>query len=261
MRRVVAVLVVLILAASAPAAGRQSTDTLSRRLATLGRVWLAVKFGHPRVALSDRDWDSVLATAVPAVRAAKDDAAFEAAVGAMLATLDDPVTRVQNGPDGSAMMGGTPKPLRPIFTALPDGALLVDVRAPGALADPALVREAVTANLEAIARADRLVVDLRGSRRSGWQAARAFEAIGEVLVSEPTKVPSARVVRHAGISIARRRRIVLCVGDGHRSREHGHAEAQPVEAPRRVPRRSGRGDSAAGAGASGGRARRDPVGG
>ena len=198
MRRVVAVLVVLLLAASAPTAGRQPTDTLSRRLAALGRVWLAVKFGHPRVALSDRDWDSVLATAVPAVKAAKDDAAFEAAVGAMLATLDDPVTRVQNGPDGNAMMGGMPKPLRPIFTALPDGALLVDVRAPGALADPALVREAVTANLEAIARADRLVVDLRGSRRSGWQAARAFEAIGEVLVSEPTMVPSARVVRHAG---------------------------------------------------------------
>ena len=196
MRHTIAVLLALTLVATAPVGGRQTTDVQTRRLATLGRVWLAVKFAHPRVALTSRDWDAVLTGAVSAVKSATDDRSFDAAIEGMLRTLDDPVTRVISSAEPPAPMAGGPA--RPAFSSLPAGALLIDLRAPAVLNDAAAVREAIAANLAAITKADRMIVDIRGARQNPFMAERTFDAFNELLISTPTALPAARVVRHAG---------------------------------------------------------------
>ena len=198
MRRTIAAFLTLGLMATAPVAGRQVTDTRTQRLATLGRVWLAVKFAHPRVALTNRDWDAVLTDALPVVEAAKDDRAFEEAVASMLRTLDDPATRVHAAGERAMQMPVAAKPVRPAIAALPDGAVLIDVRAPGALSDAMTLRAAITDNLDTIAKADRLVVDVRGTRQSGWTGERVIEALNELLVAAPLPLPADRYVRHSG---------------------------------------------------------------
>ena len=196
MRHTIAVLLALTLVATAPVGGRQTTDVQTGRLATLGRVWLAVKFAHPRVALTSRDWDAVLTGAVSAVKSATDDRSFDAAIEGMLRTLDDPVTRVISSAEPPAPMAGAPA--RPAFSSLPAGALLIDLRAPAVLNDAAAVREAIAANLAAITKADRMIVDIRGARQNPFMAERTFDAFNELLISTPTALPAARVVRHAG---------------------------------------------------------------
>lgn len=64
------------------------------RLATLARVWAAVKYLHPAMLLTQIDWDGALIRAIPRVRAATTDDEFARAVGSMLAELSDPATRV-----------------------------------------------------------------------------------------------------------------------------------------------------------------------
>lgn len=89
MRRVAVALVVVLLASSALAA-----DARVERLEKLAEVWSAVRFTHPWIAYKDVDWDAPLVHAIPAARAAKSDEEFANAVGAMLAELHDPATRV-----------------------------------------------------------------------------------------------------------------------------------------------------------------------
>src|SRR5512143_2476596 len=64
------------------------------RLASLGRLWGAVKYFHPALVTRPVDWDSALVAAIPRVRAAKIRAEFAAAVDTMLAALGDPLTHV-----------------------------------------------------------------------------------------------------------------------------------------------------------------------
>jgi C-terminal processing protease CtpA/Prc len=201
MRQLTIVLIALTLGGAVPSASRQSADARqtpdlqAQRLATLGRVWLAVKFAHPRVALTDRDWDAVLTSALPAVRAATDDRAFEGAVAAMLLTLDDPATRIVPSADISRRPVA-PGPARPpSFTELSSGTLLVDLRAPGSLNDPAMTREAIAGHLGIVSRAGRVIVDVRGAQPLTPEA---FDPLYDILVSAPTPLPATRVVRHSG---------------------------------------------------------------
>jgi hypothetical protein len=62
------------------------------RLASLCRLWGAVKFFHPWIARQRIDWDRSLIKAIPAVSAANSPAAFRAAVESLLLTLNDPIT-------------------------------------------------------------------------------------------------------------------------------------------------------------------------
>ena len=95
------VCVLLCVAASGRAA---SADFRTDSLATLCTVWAEVKFQNPRLLLREVDWDGALVRAIPKVREAQTSDQVAQAIGAMLAELGDPVTRVsrQNGPRPAA---------------------------------------------------------------------------------------------------------------------------------------------------------------
>ncbi|MBZ5498051.1 MAG: hypothetical protein LAP85_16740 [Acidobacteriia bacterium] len=198
MRRHVGFIILLAFAALAtlPAAARREPDIQTQRLAKLGKVWLTTKFAHPRVALTDRDWDGALVSALPGVKAATDDKSFAEAIGAMLVTLDDPVTRVVNpGEPGAGGSQASPAGSGIKIAASPDGALILDMRAPGTPVDFAAIQKTITANLDAITKAERMIVDLRGTRATGTQLVSMLQAF---LISHPITLPATRHVLHSG---------------------------------------------------------------
>src|SRR5207247_455938 len=81
-------LAAVLLTAAVPA------DAQVSRLAGLARVWGQVKYVHPAMATSGLDWDAALLRAIPAVESASSDEEYHRAIGALLAELPDPVTRV-----------------------------------------------------------------------------------------------------------------------------------------------------------------------
>jgi C-terminal processing protease CtpA/Prc len=72
-------------------------------LAKFGSVWATVKFLHPQMMSRVVDWDGAFVRAVPKVRAAANHEELAAAVGSMLAELDDPATRVVRKAKGNEM--------------------------------------------------------------------------------------------------------------------------------------------------------------
>ena len=86
----------LLLALLLPFPLRAATET--EHLVTLARVWSEVRYLHPYMLTKSIDWDAALVHAVPAVRAAKNDAELAAAIDGMLRELADPVTRVTTKP-------------------------------------------------------------------------------------------------------------------------------------------------------------------
>jgi C-terminal processing protease CtpA/Prc len=89
MRRLIVVVLALAIASSSVAA-----EPRVERLAKLAEVWSFVRFAHPWLMYKDIDWDAPLVHAIPSVGAAKNDEEFANAIGAMLAELHDPATRV-----------------------------------------------------------------------------------------------------------------------------------------------------------------------
>lgn len=63
-------------------------------LVQLCKVWSAVKFLDPQLMTQRVDWDGALIRAIPAARAATNDAQSVAAIATMLGELHDPATRV-----------------------------------------------------------------------------------------------------------------------------------------------------------------------
>src|SRR5436190_2055489 len=72
------------------------------RLLHLGRLWGDLKYLHPQLARADAvDWDAALNASIPRVESASTTAAYSNALQDLLATLDDPLTRiVQTAPAG-----------------------------------------------------------------------------------------------------------------------------------------------------------------
>lgn len=138
---------------SAPVAFR--TESLVK----LCKVWSEVKFHDPRLMLREVDWDGALVRAIPKVREAQTNEQAAQAIGAMLAELSDPVTRVfrRNAPrPGSA----------PVTLFRWDGDLLVVNIGPymDSLSDKSLlygVELQVDAELQ---KATRVVFDFRTQR-------------------------------------------------------------------------------------------------
>lgn len=194
MRRLSVALVGLFVAAAGASAVRQEPAPLDARLAALGKVWLAAKFSHPRVALSERDWDAVIGEVLPNVRAADDAAAFAEAVGAMLASLDDPVTRVEGADEAGP-------PARPgggaalVYTD--EGTPVLDLRGAMALAGRS-AHDVLEKEAAGIRRAGRLMIDLRGTAASAFTGSQVFAGIQRRLVSTPTPLPARRYVMHSG---------------------------------------------------------------
>ena len=94
LRRVIGDLVVVVTILTLVIAGVPACadETTTARLATIARVWGAVRYAHPYLGYrDDLDWD---AAGVEAAERARGSESLETIVGAMLATLGDPMTRV-----------------------------------------------------------------------------------------------------------------------------------------------------------------------
>ena len=96
-RRITTALFLCVVCAPRPADAQRSSVSDSvriARLASLGRLWGAVKYFHPALVSRPIDWDSALVAAIPRVRAATTRVEFTAAIDTMLAVLGDPLTHV-----------------------------------------------------------------------------------------------------------------------------------------------------------------------
>jgi len=88
------------------AAQARPDDSLAvDRLATLGRLFGAVKYFHPAFLERNVPWDSAMVVAIDRVIAAKNDEEYVAAITALLESVGDPATRVIKG-DAQARHAG-----------------------------------------------------------------------------------------------------------------------------------------------------------
>lgn len=173
--------------AAGSAAAQSAGDTFDRvrteRLVALARVWGTVKFFHPSVAeASAGSWDSALVSALPQVRAARDEREYAAAVGSMLAVLGDPLTRVQD-------TVGTPRrERRAAFRLTSDSILVVTAGDYYELSGTPAV-ESLSRALDAMAHARGVVFDLRPATAidayGRMQLEAAFAQMQRLIVTEP----------------------------------------------------------------------------
>ena len=176
-----------------------ATDSVRiERLASLGRLWVSIKYFHPWLAYRPIDWDAALVAAVPLASAAADRAAYAAAVGDMLGALGDPVTSVETagGPQSPASQG-EPDP-RSWWTA--DSVLVISLRNPTDLEDFNRATERLTALADTIRVARRVVFDLRASVEQAtaldWALARS--GICSLFASTAIRAPDQRGRLHSG---------------------------------------------------------------
>lgn len=170
------------------------------RLASLGRLWVAIKYFHPWLAYRPIDWDAALVGAVPRVSAATDPAAYAAAVRDMLATLGDPVTRLQpDRPPEPAPSHGEPDP-RSWWTA--DSVLVVSLRNSADFEDYNRTNERLTSIADTVRLARRVVFDLRGATDTeegiDWELGQS--GIVSLFAPTPARAPDQRGRMHSGFA-------------------------------------------------------------
>lgn len=178
---------------------RAAETERTERLAALGRVWTAVRYGHPYLAYRDIDWDAALVAAIPGVLQANDSRAFGAAVQGMLDALGDPATRVidRQLPPGAPEQPARGGP-RPPLESLEDVVVvrLTDVRD---VADMSRVVAEMQREMPKLRDAAAVVVDLRTGTSAGAGAMRmVFAAIGPALAARPVATPPIRTWVHSG---------------------------------------------------------------
>lgn len=172
-RRIAAV---LTLAGIAPAASAKSAlaqvasqepflshaEQRIERLAGVARVWGAAKYFHPSLGQgAAMDWDAALLAALPAVRAAVTPAEYRVAVDALLAQLNDPLTRVIDV-RAPAHETGEAEPSEFGVRKVGDGIVIVTVGSYYGLFDPSV--QARLGELgDTIAAARAVVFDLRST--------------------------------------------------------------------------------------------------
>ena len=162
-------------------------------VATLIKVWGAVKFTHPGVYTDAVDWDAAFMNALDAAEKAGDDAALIKAVDAMIATLGDPLTtlRPEGNGSGSAPSGALYRIENP---GQADEFLLVDLGQGGMDA-----REPLSQLVGVLPRAKKVIFDLRDIAPDNlWTVDFTFEGFHSALVAEPVELPTARELRHQG---------------------------------------------------------------
>jgi len=186
--RPIAAVLALLLALPLFAEDLTRTDALVK----LAEVWSAVRYQHPHLMLRDVDWDGALVRAVPKVREAKTHDELAAAIGAMLAELNDPATKVTK--ESKAEPSGADVPLY-----RRDGEVLVVNFGPYADAkggnslyrlDPALTAE--------MAKGGSMVFDLRTSSEDSADAIEYVFDNLQGLVIDPIPGIASRVVYHSG---------------------------------------------------------------
>lgn len=176
----------IALALSLPLHAADKVENLAR----LVEVWSTVKYLDPQLMTGEIDWDGAFVRAVPKVRAAKTHEEFVQAVGSMLAELNDPVTGVRKT---------QPDPAKPKLADTPlhrmEGDVLILNLGPYAAAGGSLWTSGSAIAAE-VAKADRVIVDLRGDDGSAGTAGYFVGMIG--LVNETTPMPPSRAVFHSG---------------------------------------------------------------
>jgi C-terminal processing protease CtpA/Prc len=160
-------------AGARPAAATSDPDRL---LLSLAELWGNIAFFDPRLAQKN-DWDASALAAIPNVEAATSPAAFVNAIAGMLATLNDPLTRVVASPQPPPSTGGDGLAL-----STPDAqtaVLTIDAAAlPGA--DSPAVQSRATSLARTLESKTTVIVDLRQtdaeSSDSADNVAMLFEA-------------------------------------------------------------------------------------
>ncbi len=107
------------------------------RLISAGKLWGTLKYFHPYLAYKNIDWDSALIRTIPKINNAKTTDEYAKAVQEMLASLDDPVTRVL--PAKAAATTEVLKKTTPFSYKTEDGILVITITRK----DESLFRETV----------------------------------------------------------------------------------------------------------------------
>jgi hypothetical protein len=172
----------------------RSTGSDVERLATLARVWAAVKFLHPYMLQKEIDWDAALVRAIPAVRAAATDDDFARAVGSMLGELGDPAThvlqsapRAQSGADATLYQWA--------------GDTLVINAGPYAAAKSGMALYGERASLlKEIAKAKQVLFDVRHHTTNADERGIVAFAVSELtgLTADVASAPAGLYVHHSG---------------------------------------------------------------
>ena len=190
----------LSLFGSAPLGAQTSAADSVRieRLASLGRLWVSIRYFHPWLAYRPIDWDAALVAAVPRVSAATDRAAYATAIQDMLGALGDPVTtlRPERRVEPPASQG-EPDP-RSWWTA--DSVLVVSLRNPADLNDVFRTTERLTSIADTIRAARRVVFDLRASvaEASDLDWALGRSGVCSLFAPSPVRAPDQRGRLHSG---------------------------------------------------------------
>ena len=97
-RNVVAVSLTLLLLQTAAVPGLPQGEAASAQTQVLAamKLWGDIKFFDPEATDGSVDWDAAFMGAEPAIFAARDRAAYRAAIEAMLAPLGDPATHIDD---------------------------------------------------------------------------------------------------------------------------------------------------------------------
>lgn len=155
------ILILSLVALTAAFPARAGEPQSFARVMELGRLWGYAAYLHPALhdAAAAARWDGAFADAVPALLAADDDATLRRSAETLLATLDDPASRVV--PKSAPTAVATPAKETTWRDAA--GVLVVDLRDPAVTPD---YNEAATrwqGLADAVAAARAVVFDLRGA--------------------------------------------------------------------------------------------------
>lgn len=178
------------LTASAAEPAPTALPTREERLDRLARLWGQVRYRHPYLAYKDIDWDAALVEALPRVEAARDRAAYAAAVQDMLDALKDPATRVLRSDEQKEAAQKAPTLREPRGWESKD-VLVLDLRTGK---NP----EGLSTDLS---KAKAVVVDLRArglEERATWAMSEALGNVLPFLLSQELDVPGERSVYQSG---------------------------------------------------------------
>lgn len=216
-----------LVALTASAAEPTSAPLPSReeRLDRLARLWGQVRYRHPYLAYKDIDWDAALVKAIPQVEAAKDRAAYAAAVQDMLEELRDPATRVLR-PDEQKEAAQKAPTLREPRGWEGKDVLVLDLRTGQ---NPA----GLSADL---GKAKAVIVDLRArgvEERTTWAMSRVLGDVLPFLLSQELDVPGERSVYQSGyrpqsMSSSGGYAMSFLTTAGERISPRGEGKARPV---------------------------------
>jgi C-terminal processing protease CtpA/Prc len=180
------ILSVLVSALIFGVAAHAQAEASYQRLADAAKLWVYVKYFHPRVTAAPLEWDRAFAESAPKVLRAKSEADYSAAVAGMLATLHDPATRILGVDEPSDPSAAD---LRTVLTVKHP---IVDVAVVSLERGTATQTDQASGSLQKnLTGAKAVVIDIRGSKAAATR-------IPLLPVSKVAVGPSATVRLHTG---------------------------------------------------------------